>query len=272
MDDATAEQLTARQRAVWTAGDWPGFAPRIQEVSDRTGETIGVGKGHDYLDVATGSGNAAEAAARRGARVTGLDLVPELIDAARSRFADAGLEAEFVVGDAERLPFEDDSFDRVTSIFGVMFAPRQEAAAAELVRVARPGAIIGVAAWTPTGEIGRMFKTLAELMPPPPAEFVPPAMWGDEDHVRGLFAGADVELGFEKRMATFDFDSPQQWIEYSEENLGPVVMAKALLEPQGKWDEARTLLVELQESSNEATDGSLRNQGEYLLSTVTLSA
>ncbi len=272
MDDATAEQLTARQRAVWTAGDWPGFAPRIQEVSDRTVETIGVGKGQDYLDVATGSGNAAEAAARRGARVTGLDLVPELIDAARSRFAEAGLEAEFVVGDAEKLPFDDDSFDRVTSIFGVMFAPRQEAAAAELVRVARPGAIIGVAAWTPTGEIGRMFKTLAEQMPPPPPEFVPPAMWGDEDHVRSLFAGADVELGFDKRMATFEFDSPQQWLEYSEENLGPVVIAKTILEPQGKWEAARAELVELQESSNEADDGSLRNQGEYLLSTITLPA
>lgn len=271
MDDATAEQLTARQRAVWTAGDWPGFAPRIQEVSDRTVETIGVGEGHDYLDVATGSGNAAEAAARRGARVTGLDLVPELIDAARARFESAGLEGEFVVGDAGDLPFDDNSFDRVTSIFGVMFAPRQEAAAAELVRIARPGAIIGVAAWTPTGEIGRMFKTLAERMPPPPPEFVPPAMWGDEDHVRGLFSGTGAELGFEKRMATFEFDSPQQWLEYTEENLGPVVIAKAVLEPEGKWEAVRADLVELQESSNEADDGSLRNQGEYLLTTVTVA-
>ena len=271
MDDATAEQLTARQRAVWTAGDWPGFAPRIQEVSDRTVESIGVGEGHDYLDVATGSGNAAEAAARRGARVTGLDLVPELIDAARARFESAGLEGEFVVGDAGDLPFDDDSFDRVTSIFGVMFAPRQEAAAAELVRVARPGAIIGVAAWTPTGDVGRMFKTLAEHMPPPPPEFVPPVMWGDEDHVRGLFSGADVELGFEKRMATFEFDSPEQWLEYTEENLGPVVMAKAVLEPQGKWEAAQAELVELQQSSNEADDGSLRNQGEYLLTTITVA-
>ncbi len=118
-------------------------------------ESIGVGDGHDYLDVATGSGNAAEAAARRGARVTGLDLVPELIDAARARFASAGLEAEFVVGDAENLPFEDESFDRVTSIFGVMFAPRHQVAATELVRVARPGAVIGVTAWTPSGSTAR---------------------------------------------------------------------------------------------------------------------
>jgi SAM-dependent methyltransferase len=270
MDDATAEKLTARQRAVWTAGDWPGFAHRIQEVSDRTVETIGVGEGHDYLDVATGSGNAAEAAARRGANVTGLDLVPELIDAARARFGDAGLEAEFVVGDAEKLPFGDDSFDRVTSIFGVMFAPRQAEAAAELVRVARPGAVIGIAAWTPDGEIGRMFKMLAEYMPPPAEGFVPPAMWGDEDHVRGLFADADVELSFEKRMATFEFESPEQWLEESETNLGPIVMAKALLEPQGKWEALRAQLIDQQAGSNEADDGSLRNQGEYLLTTIKL--
>ncbi len=268
MDDATAEQLTSRQRAVWTAGDWPGFAPRIQEVSDRTVETIGVGQGEDYLDIATGSGNAAEAAARRGATVTGLDLVPELIDAARARFESAGLEGEFVVGDAGSLPFDDDSFDKVTSIFGVMFAPLQEAAAAELVRVGRPGAVIGVAAWTPTGAIGQMFKRLAEHMPPPPEGFVPPAMWGDEDHVRGLFSGAGAELEFEKRMAIFEFDSADQWMQYTEDNLGPVVVAKAMLEPQGRWEGVQADLRELQEETNEADDGSLRNQGEYLLTTI----
>src|SRR5262249_18071232 len=210
MDDATAEELTSRQRVVWGAGDWPGFAPRIQEVADQTVEAIGVAQGDVYLDVATGSGNAAEAAARRGARVNGLDLVPDLIDAARARFESAGLEGEFVVGDAERLPYEDDSFNKVTSIFGVMFAPRQEAAAAELVRVARPGAVIGVAAWTPTGSVGQMFKTIAQHMPPPPEEFVPAVMWGDEDHVRGLFAGSDVQLEGEKRMAQVEIDAPQQ--------------------------------------------------------------
>lgn len=271
MDDATAEQLTSRQRAVWAAGDWPGFAPRIQEVADQTVEAIGVGEGDEYLDVATGSGNGAEAAARRGARVNGLDLVPELIDAARARFESAGLEGEFVVGDAERLPYGDDSFDKVTSIFGVMFAPRQEAAAAELVRVARPGAVIGVAAWTPAGAIGQMFRRLAEHMPPPPEGFVPPVMWGDEDHVRGLFAGSDVELEHEKRMAKFEFDSAQQWMDYTERNLGPVVVAKAILESQGKWEAAQADLVDLQEQTNEADDGSLRSQGEYLLTKVSVS-
>jgi SAM-dependent methyltransferase len=272
MDDATAEQLTSRQRAVWSAGDWPEFAQRIQQVADRTVEAIGVGEGDDFLDVATGSGNAAEAAARRGATVSGLDLVPELVDAARARFDAAGLEGEFVVGDAERLPFADDSFDKVTSIFGVMFAPRQEKAAAELVRVARPGAVIGVAAWTPAGAVGQMFRRLAEHMPPPPDGFVPPVMWGDEDHVRELFAGVDADLAFEKRMAEFEFESSQQWLDYTERNLGPVVVARAILEPQGKWEAAKAGLVELQEETNEADDGSLRTQGEYLLIRLTASS
>jgi hypothetical protein len=152
-----------------------------------------------------------------------------------------------------------------------MFAPRQEAAAAELVRVARPGAVIGVAAWTPTGAVGEMFKRLAGYMPPPPEGFVPPAMWGDEDQVRSLFSGSDVELEFEKRMATFEFDSADEWMQYSEENLGPVVVAKAMLEPQGEWEAVKADLRQLQEETNEADDGSLSNQGEYLLTTITVA-
>lgn len=271
MDDTTAEQLTSKQRMVWSAGDWPGFAPIVQDVSDEIVESIGVGEGHDYLDVATGSGNAAEAAARRGARVTGLDLVPDLIDAARARFASAGLDAEFVVGDAENLPFEDESFDRITSIFGMMFAPRHPVAAAELIRVARPGAVMAVAAWTPTGLNGRMFKLLGQHMPPPPEGFVPPVMCGDEDYMKGLFSASGLDVSCEVRKASFDFESPQAWMEHVEQNLGPVVMAKAALEPEGKWEPVRAEFQELEESYNEADDGSIRLSPEYLLTTVTVA-
>jgi SAM-dependent methyltransferase len=272
MDDATAEQLTTRQRAVWGSGDWPKMAPIIQGVADETVEAIGVGEGHDYLDVATGSGNAAETAARAGARVTGLDLVPGLIDAARARFQEAGLEGEFAVGDAESLPFADDSFDRITSIFGVIFAPRHQIAADELVRVARPGAAIGVTGWTPEGINGEMFKMLADHMPPPPEGFEPPALWGVEEHVGELFSGPGLDVSCERRMATMEFESAERWMEYTEENLGPVVMAKAILEPQGRWEEVRAGLAALQDRSNEADDGSMRARAEYLLTVVTLSA
>jgi SAM-dependent methyltransferase len=271
MDDATAEQLTSRQRMVWSAGDWPGFAPIIQNVSDEIVEAIGVGEGNAYLDIATGSGNAAEAAARRGARVTGLDLVPELIDAARARFASAGLEAEFVVGDAENLPFEDESFDRITSIFGVMFAPRHQVAANEMVRVARPGAAIAIAAWTPSGLNGQMFKLLSEHMPPPPEGFVPPVMCGDEDYVRSLFSASGLEVHCERRRANVQFESPDAWMEHVERNLGPVVMAKAALEPEGKWEPVRAELAELEESHNEADDGTIELSPEYLLTRVSVT-
>lgn len=270
MDAATAEKLKEGQQAVWSAGDWPKFAPIIQEVADSAVETLGVEADQDFLDVATGSGNAAIAAARRGARTTGLDLVPELVDAARARAAGEGLEIEFVVGNAEELPFEDASFDRVSSIFGVMFAPRHQQGADELVRVARPGAAIAIAAWTPEGMNGQMFKAIGEHMPPPPEGFEPPALWGTEEHVRELFSAPGLRVSCEKRMAEFAWDTVEEWMEHCERTLGPVVMAKAALEPQGKWEAVRTDLLTLDERFNEADDGTMRCRAEYQLTVVTV--
>lgn len=272
MDAATAEQLKEGQQRIWSSGDWPGFAPIIQVIADEVVDHIGADEGDDFLDVATGSGNAAIAAAQRGATVTGLDLVPELIDAARARFAEAGLEAELVVGNAEELPFADESFDRVSSIFGAMFAPRHQMAADELVRVARPGATVAVTAWTPEGMNGQMFKMIGEYMPPPPEGFVPPAMWGNEGHVRDLFSGSNLEVGFEKRMADWEWDSLEDWLDYCEQKLGPIVVAKSVLEPQGKWEAARDALAELEQRYNEADDGSMRVRAEYLLTTISVGS
>ncbi|HEX5928289.1 MAG TPA: methyltransferase domain-containing protein [Solirubrobacterales bacterium] len=269
MDADTAEKLKEGQRAVWSSGDWPKFAPVIQAVADGVVEGLGVEAGQDFLDVATGSGNAAIAAARRGARVSGLDLVPELIEAARARAAGEGLEIEFVVGNAEELPFADGSFDRVSSVFGVMFAPRHQQGADELARVTRPGGSIAVAAWTPEGMNGQMFKAIGEHMPPPPEGFQPPVLWGTEEHVRELFSAPGLEVSCEKRMAEFDWDSVEEWMDHCERNLGPVVTAKAALEPQGKWEAVRADLLRLDEQFNEADDGTMRTRAEYLLTTVT---
>lgn len=266
-----AEQFRETQKAIWSAGDWPGFAPIIQEVADRVVEEIGAGEGHDYLDVATGSGNAAMAAAARGARVTGLDFVPALVEAARTRAAAAGVDAEFVEGDAENLPFEDDSFDRATSVFGVMFAPRHQRAADELVRVTRPSGVFAVTGWTPEGLNGQMFKTLGAHMPPPPDGIVPPVMWGDEGYVRGLFADPGLEVSCAKHAIDFTWESLESWVEHCEQNLGPTVIAKAVLEPQGRWDAAREDLIALGERFNVAEDGSMRTPGEYLVTRVTLT-
>ena len=139
--------------------------------------------------------------------MTGLDLTPKLLEAARQRAREAGLEIDFVEGDAEELPFEDRAFDRVTSCFGVMFAPRQELAAGELLRVARPGGRIVVAAWTPDGLVGNMFRTVGSFMPPPPPELKPPVMWGEEGHVRSL-SGKRRRAEFERQVVTFTHESP----------------------------------------------------------------
>jgi len=264
MSDA-AEQIKQGQRAMWSAGDYPEVAHRLEPVAELLIERVGAGPGLSLLDVATGNGNVALAAARAGAAVTGVDLTPKLVEAARGRALAAGLEIEFVEGDAEALPFAEQSFDLVTSCFGVMFAPRQRLAAGELVRVARPGATIAIAAWTPAGFVGTTFRTSGRYMPDPPAGFVPPVAWGEQEHVAGLFEGTGVELSFERLNVTFTGDSAEGWLERDERILGPSIMAKAALEPQGRYGELRGELLAHYESANTAGDGGFRADSEYLL-------
>jgi ubiquinone/menaquinone biosynthesis C-methylase UbiE len=268
----TAE-IKRRQRAMWSAGDYPDIATRIQSVADATVEAVDVQDGDTLLDVATGTGNAALVAAQRGARVTGLDLTPELLEVARARAAEAGVEIHFLEGDAEQLPFGDGSFDRVTSVFGAMFAPDQPRAAAELLRVVRPGGTVAVAAWTPEGLNGSMFGVLGRHLPPPPEGFRPPILWGSEQVVRELFADAE-QVTSERRNAVDSVRAPSvdAWIDYMEQVLGPTVMAKAALAPDGRWAAARADLVALYEQHNEATDGSILAHPEYLLTVVRKAA
>jgi SAM-dependent methyltransferase len=262
------ETFKEGQRRTWASGDFPSIATIIQPAADALIERIGVGAGQDLLDVATGSGNVAVEAARRGARVTGLDLVPELLEAARARAEQAGVDVEWRVGDAEELPFEDGSFDRVTSTFGTMFAPRHQRTADELIRVTRPGGVIGVAAWTPEGLNGEMFTVLGAHMPPPPPGIESPILWGDEGHVRELFSGDGREVSCERLAVNFDWESVDGWVSYCEQVLGPTIMAKSALEPDGRWDAARADLVALYDRYNQATDGTLRSPAEYLLTIV----
>jgi SAM-dependent methyltransferase len=253
------------QKAMWTAGDYGEVAQRIVAVGEYVAERAGAGPGLELLDVASGTGNVSVPAAQAGANVTALDLTPKLLEEQRGRAAAASVEIELIEGDAEQLPFADASFDRVTSCFGVMFAPRQKIAAEELVRVLRPGGRVVVAAWTPAGMVGRMFAASAPYMPPPPEGFVPPVMWGDEAHVRGLFEGSDVELSFELRTVSFEGASVEAWVERDERILGPSVMAKAALEQQGRYEELRRDVVDLYSQFNEAQDGSFRAPADYLV-------
>jgi SAM-dependent methyltransferase len=266
------EAIKQGHRNMWAVGDYPSVATRIQPVADTLARRVGAAPGRELLDVATGSGNVALAAAKSGASVTGLDITPELLDAARRRAAAAGAQIEFVEGDAEQLPFADSSFDLVTSCFGVMFAPRQQLAARELVRVARPGGAIAVTAWTPDGLAGRQFRVSASYMPPPPTELKPPVAWGEETHVRALFADSGAEVTCERASVEFAAESARAWYESDEDALPPAVMAKAALEPQGRYEALRRDMIALYEEVNEADDGSFRARAEYLLTLVRVPA
>ena len=256
------------QKMMWTAGDFGKVAERIATVGEWIATRAGAGPGVELLDVATGTGNVSIPAARAGAKVTGLDLTPKLIAEQRERAAAAGLQIELVEGDAEELPFADASFDRVTSCFGVMFAPRQELAAGELLRVTRPGGEVVIAAWMPESLVGRVFRATTSYMPPPPEGFSPPIMWGNEDHVRSLFADSGAELSFQSRTVTFVAESIEAYVERDERILGPAVLAKAALEQQGRYQELRRELIEAHEQANEADDGSFRTQAAYLVTIV----
>lgn len=254
-----------RARAVWAAGDYPSIVYQIAEMGTHTVERAEIAEGERVLDIGCGSGNNATIlAAKTGAEVTGLDLTPELLEAGRRYATEAGVEIEWVEGDAEQLPFEDGSFDVVISTVGIMFAPDHQLAAREAARVLRPGGRLAIASWRPTGSVGRFFATTAKHMPPPPEGFQPPPLWGTEDHVRGLFEGTGVEPRFEDAAVSFKFDSAEEATEFYESRFGPVITAKQVLEPEGKWEPLREEL-QAQFADEIANGGADGYPGEYLL-------
>src|SRR3954469_7632118 len=192
--------LKRRQQGTWASGDFSVVAARIVFQAAHLCETADLSAGWRVLDVATGSGNAALAAARRGCEAVGVDYVPALLERGRVRAAAEHLAVEFVEGDAERLPFADASFDAVLSIYGVMFAPDHERAASELVRVCRPGGRIALASWTPDGFIGETFQVFSRYLPPAPG-LKPPVRWGDERYLESLFGTDAASITSDRRTA-----------------------------------------------------------------------
>jgi len=218
-----------RQQQAWASGDYHAIAARIHVVAERLVDAADLHAGWRVLDVATGSGNAAIAAARLGVVAVGVDYVPSLLERARLRAEAEGLSVGLVEGDAEALPFEDASFDAVTSVFGAMFAPYHERAAAELLRVTRPGGTIALASWTPDGFLGEFFRTMSKHVPPP-AGVRSPMLWGTESHLRSLF-GDDVSLRSAERTFTFRFTSADEFVSFFRRCYGPTVKAFESLDP-----------------------------------------
>lgn len=191
------EELKERQSVVWGSGPYERISEHLRIAHDHLLQAVEPREGERWLDVATGTGEIAVRAAEAGARVTGLDLAPDLIESARSRAAAAGVDVSFDVGDAEKLPYEDDEFDTVSSSFGVMFSPDHRAAADELGRVCRTGGRLGLLNWHPAVGVAEFFKVLAAYMPPPPEGVGSPFAWGDHDHLEELL-GEAFELRYEE--------------------------------------------------------------------------
>jgi len=225
IDTTTDRALKAKHRAMWALGDYPAVAiDVIPELGPTLVAATGVRAGDRVLDVAAGTGNAAVPAALTGAEVVASDLTPELFVAGRQFAARNGVEITWEEGDAEALPYDDDSFDVVLSCVGVMFAPHHQIAADELLRVCRPGGRIGLLSWTPTGFVGELFRTMKPYAPPPPPGAQPAPLWGDEDHVRTLLGDRVTDVVAKRQTLTSDlFASPEAWKDYWKTVYGPTI-------------------------------------------------
>jgi len=262
----TVTDLKRTHRATWAAGDYAAVAEIIDEAPPRDLlARMDITPGQAVLDVATGTGNIALRAAAAGAQVVGLDLTPELFEAARRRAVTYDVAVDWIEGDAEDLPFEDQSFDRVLSAFGVQFAPRHAIVAQELARVCRPGGRIGLVNWTPSGQVGELFKIVGRYMPPPPEYASSPPLWGSEEHVRELFADTPLEFEFARGFNPWHFDSAEHYVVFMETHYGPTLKARERLTAEGRWEECRSEILAMAERRNQATDGSLLFNAEYLV-------
>ena len=213
-----------RQQATWASGDFSVIAMLIVPVAENLCDATDLRAGTRVLDVATGSGNAAIAAARLGCDVTGVDYVPALLERGRERAAAERLAIDFADGDAEDLPAADGVFDAVLSVYGSMFAPDHGRAAAEISRVCRPGGRIGLASWTPEGFLGDMFRTIAAHVPPP-AGVASPMMWGTEAHLEEIFGDTVDWVAHTRRTFTFRFTSAEEFVDVFATYYGPTLKA-----------------------------------------------
>ena len=257
------DPVTERVRATWVSGDFGRIAKGYERGAAEFIARLGFTSQDRVLDVACGTGNLAIPAARTGASVVGIDIASNLISQAKARAASEGISIEFRVGNAERLPYADATFDSVVTMFGAMFAARPDRAAAELLRVTRPGGRIAMANWTPTGFVGQMLKATVKYAPSP-AGVPSPLLWGTDEAVNDRLGGGLASLVLTRRLITFEYPfGPEDTLNLFRLWYGPTLRAFASLDESGR-KRLNEDLVQLWSEHNLATDGTTRVHSEYL--------
>ena len=255
------EAIKSKQNAAWSSGNYAVVGTTLQIVGETLAEEMDLAPGAKVLDVAAGNGNATLAFARRWHDVTSSDYVPALLNGGQNRAKAEGLDVAFREADAEALPFESETFDAVVSTFGVMFTPNQSQAASELLRVTRPGGQIGMANWTPSSFIGRLFKLLGGYVAPPPG-VNSPALWGDESWLENTFGPSSTAMTVHMRTFNFRYRSPAHFVDVFRTLYGPVHKAFLALDAEGQAA-LESDIIALIDEFNIATDGSMNAPAEY---------
>jgi SAM-dependent methyltransferase len=263
MDPEPLKQIT---KVLWSLGDYTEIARASEAPARELVDACKARPGIDLLDVAAGNGNVAIFAAWRGATVAASDLTPAMVELGRQRSAAEGVDIEWREADVEALPFEDESFDVVTSAFGAMFAPRPEVAASEMFRVLRPRGTVGMVNWTPAGFFGRLVAWMGGYSPAGQTEMPSPMAWGDPVVVRERLSGLAGSVRCETKMARFTFASQDDMLTLFQENLGPMVALKNIISEETyseMLDGFKKLIPEFDQGGDEVVIDS-----EYMLVTA----
>lgn len=265
----TDEAFAAAQRHIWTIGDYPAVARRMFPVAAATVEAAGIGPGQRVLDVGTGDGNASIEAAQRGATVVGIDLTPAQLDKAASRCETEGVEVELRLGDAQDLDVDDDAFDVVVSVLGMIFAPDHAAALGEMARACAPGGTVAAASWAAGGWMGQWRASVAEALlgddAPPPVTGSGPDAWGDPDEVRRRFAAVGLEVDIEHHVLEWSFGSVDEALGFFVTASGPFVAFMDAMRERGLEGRARELMRATLAGADTTPDPGCHLESPYLV-------
>ena len=255
------EELKERHAAMWGSAPFERVAWTLQDMHETVVAAMDGGPGKKWLDIGCGTGELAFMAAATGADVTGSDLAPNLVETARRQAAERGLDIPFEVGDAERLPYGDASYDIVTSSIGAIFAPDHAAVASELARVCRPGGRLGMTAWMTGGGVDRFFEIINSYAPPPHPDAGVPFAWAEPEYAE-MRLGDAFELEFSQHNSPWQEETPIAVWELMSESFGPIKTLLGVLPPE-RAESFRTEMLEYLEE--ERTDEGIDIERLYRL-------